>query len=55
MKFNSKKSGSWEGGKSWKIGEKIMKAVEEFMYLGVWLDWKLQGNVCLQKMNKADE
>ena len=33
-----------------------MEEVEEFKYLGVWLDRKLQGNVHLEKMeNKAEE
>ena len=39
VKFESRKSkimvlGKREGGMSWKIGEKIIEEVEEFMYLG---------------------
>ena len=61
MKFNRSKSKIMAvrkrvGGMSWKIGEKITEEVEEFNYLGVWFDGKLQGNVHLEKMaNKAEE
>ena len=45
-KFNSRKSyivvfGKRRGGMSWKMGEEIMEAVEEFKYLRVWFDRKL--------------
>ena len=45
MKFNRRKSKvivveKREAGVSWKIGEE-MKVVEEFKYLGVWVDRKL--------------
>ena len=50
MKFNSRKSkvmvvGKREVGLSWKIGEEIVEDVEEFKYLGVWVDRKLRGDV----------
>ena len=32
-----------------------MEEVEEFKYLGVWVDRKLRGNVQLQKMAKKAE
>ena len=34
--------GKKEAGVSWKIGEEIEEEVEEFKYLGVWVDSKLQ-------------
>ena len=40
---------------SWKIGEEIVEEVEEFKYLGVWVDRKLRGNVQLEKMEKKEE
>ena len=57
MKFNSIKSKvivveKSAAGVSWKIGEEIMEEVEEFKYLGVWVDRKLRGNVQLEKMAK---
>ena len=47
MRFNSRKSkimvvGKRKGRMIWKIGEEIMEEVEEFKYLGVWLDRKLR-------------
>ena len=46
MNFNSRKSkvnvvGKRETGVSLKIGEEIVEVVEEFKYLGVWIDRKL--------------
>ena len=41
-----------EGGVSWKICEEIVEEVEEFKYLGVWIDTKLRGIVQLEKMVK---
>ena len=34
-----------EQGVRWKIGEEIVEEVEEFKYLGVWVDRKLRGDV----------
>ena len=50
MKFKSRMSkvmvvGDREAGMGWKIGEEMVEEVEEFKYLGVWFDWKLEGNV----------
>ena len=39
--------GKREPGVSWKIGKEIVEEVEEFKYLGVWVDRKLRGNVQL--------
>ena len=47
--------GKREAGVSWKIGEEIVEEVEEFKYLGVWVDRKLCGNVQLEKMAKKVE
>ena len=33
-----------EAGVSWKIGEEIVKALDEFKYFGVWVDRKLRVN-----------
>ena len=57
MKFNRRKSivmvvGKRDAGVSWKIGEEIVEEVEEFKYLGVWVERKLRGNVELEKMAK---
>ena len=46
MELNSRNSramvmGKREAGVSWKIGEEIVEKVEEFKYLGVWVDRKL--------------
>ena len=41
-----------EVGASWKIDEEIVEEVEEFKYLGVWVDRKLRGNVQLEKIAK---
>ena len=35
---------------NWEIGAEIVEEVEEFKYLGVWVDRKLQGNVQFEKM-----
>ena len=40
--------GKREAGVSWKIGREIIEEVEEFKYLGVWLDRKLRGNIHLR-------
>ena len=40
---------------SWKIGEEIVEEVEEFKYLGLWVDRKLRGNVQLEKMLKRQK
>ena len=37
---------------SWKIGEEMMEEVEEFKYLGVWVDKKATSNVHIEKMAK---
>ena len=60
IKFHSRKSkivvvGKSEGGTSWKIGEEIMKEVEEFKYLCVWFERKLRDNVPEKMKNKAEE
>ena len=47
--------GKREAGMSWKISEEIVEEVEEFMYLGVWVDRKLQGNIHFEKMTKIVE
>ncbi len=60
MKFNSRKSkplvvGKKERGVSWKIGEEIVEELEEFKYLGVWVDRMLRGNVRLGRWQKEAE
>ena len=42
--------GKREAGVSGKIGEKIVEEVEKYMYLGVWVDKMLRGNIQLEKM-----
>ena len=54
MKFSSRKNKvivvrKSEAGVSWKIGEEIVEEVEEFKYLGVWVDRKPRGNVQLRR------
>ena len=60
MKFISRKRkvmvvGKREAGVSWEIGEEIVEEVEEFKYLGVWVDRKLRSNVQLEEMAKEAE
>ena len=44
--------GKREAGVSWNYGKEIVEEAEEFKYLGVWVNRKLQSNVQLEEMAK---